>query len=158
MKLSPLIISLCLCWPLLSQAELVSDNDPVVIYRVADEFEMIKENVEMAIVNRGMLVSGTLHVSEMLNRTGKDLGFPEPIYSQAESVEFCSALMSHRMTQAHPANLTVCPFTISVYIKQAEPEHVYVAFRKQVLAGDAETVTSAIHEMLHGIVKEAIDE
>lgn len=141
-----------------AQAELVTDEGAVVIYRTADDFDMIKESVEMAITNRGMLVSSTLHVSDMLNRTGKDLGFDKAVYAKAESVEFCSALMSHRMTQIDPANLTICPFTVSVYVKSDEPEQVYVAFRKQTLIGEAETVTDSIHEMLHGIVKEAIDE
>jgi len=150
--------AICLFIPFNTHAELVTENDTVVIYRTVDEFDMIKENVEMAVTNRGMLVSSTLHVSEMLNRTGKDLGFDKQVYQKAESVEFCSALMSHRMTQVDPANITICPFTVSVYVKTEEPEQVYVAFRKQMLVGEAETVTAAIHEMLHGIVKEAIDE
>ena len=35
----------------------------------------IKENIEMAITDQGLIISGTLHISDMLNRTGKDLGF-----------------------------------------------------------------------------------
>ncbi len=150
--------ALCCLLPLPLHAELVTENHAVVIYRTADAFDIVKENVEIAIINRGMIVSGTLHVSDMLNRTGKDLGFAQPVYEKAESLEFCSALMSHRMIQVDAANLTMCPLTISVYVKAGETEQVYVAFRQQTLAGEAETVTAAIHEMLHGIVKEAIDE
>ncbi len=141
-----------------SPAILVSDADPVVLYSSTEDFDTIKENIETAITNRGLLVSGTLHVSDMLNRTGKDLGFPEPLYIKAESLEFCSALVSHRMTQADPVNLTMCPFTIAVYVKTSEPQQVYVAFRKPILAGEAQTVTAAIQEMLHSIIKEALDE
>ena len=147
-----------LCLSQTVSAELVSEQGNVVVYRTADDFETVKENVEMAITNRGLLVSGTLHVSDMLNRTSKDLGFSRQVYQKAESLEFCSAMMSHRMTQVSPNNLSICPFTVSVYVKTEEADTVYVTFRRQHLDGDAQTVTDAIHEMLHGIVKEALDE
>ncbi|MCP5017164.1 MAG: DUF302 domain-containing protein, partial [Ketobacter sp.] len=38
-----------------------------------------------------------------------------PVFKKAESIEFCSALMSHRMMSADPSNLVLCPFTIAVY-------------------------------------------
>ncbi len=127
----------------------------VAIYTSDSAFEEVVENIKMAIVDRGMLVSGTLHVSDMLNRTAPDLGFSE-VFTQAESVEFCSAQISHLMAQAAPENIVNCPFTIAVYVRSAEPGQVRVAFRHPQLGGDAEEARQAIFEMLDGIVRDSI--
>ncbi|QYZ65605.1 MAG: hypothetical protein OI74_14230 [Gammaproteobacteria bacterium (ex Lamellibrachia satsuma)] len=130
--------------------------DPVVIYKADEAYEDVIDNIKMAVEERGMLVSGILHVSDMLNRTGPDLGYKQ-VFKKAESVEFCSAVISHKMTQVSPENLVVCPFTIAVYIKADEPEQVYVAYRSQSLAGQADKVTAEILELLDGIVKDSIE-
>ncbi len=127
----------------------------VNIYTSELPFEEVVENVKMAIVDRGLLVSGTLHVSDMLNRTAPDLGFSE-VFTQAESVEFCSAQISHLMAQAAPENIVNCPFTVAVYVRSAEPDRVYVAFRHPLLDGEADAAREAIVEMLDGIVKDSI--
>ncbi|MBL3589554.1 MAG: hypothetical protein JMN24_07140 [gamma proteobacterium endosymbiont of Lamellibrachia anaximandri] len=130
--------------------------DPVVIYKADEAYEDVIDNIKMAVEERGMLVSGILHVSDMLNRTGPDLGYKQ-VFKKAESVEFCSAVISHKMTQVSPVNLVVCPFTIAVYIKADEPEQVYVAYRSQSLAGQADKVTAEILELLDGIVRDSIE-
>ncbi|MCU7945641.1 MAG: hypothetical protein KZQ72_03185, partial [Candidatus Thiodiazotropha sp. (ex Cardiolucina cf. quadrata)] len=79
--------------------ESLNEPSPVKVFTSEESFEDVVENIKMAIIERGLLVSGTLHVSEMLNRTATDLGFSQ-LFSKAESVEFCSALMSHKMAQA----------------------------------------------------------
>ncbi|MEN8166011.1 MAG: DUF302 domain-containing protein [Pseudomonadota bacterium] len=131
-------------------------SGPMVIFKSAEPFEDVIENIKMAIEERGMLVSGTLHVSDMLNRTGADLGYRQ-VFERAESVEFCSASISHRMTQVAPQNMAICPFTISVYIRSDEPDQLYVAYRRQQLAGDAAAVTATIDELLNGIVEDSIE-
>ncbi|RLJ16826.1 hypothetical protein DJ031_15240 [bacterium endosymbiont of Escarpia laminata] len=131
-------------------------SDPVVIYKADEAYEDVIDNIKMAVEERGMLVSGILHVSDMLNRTGPDLGYKQ-VFKKAESVEFCSAVISHKMTQVSPENLVVCPFTIAVYIRADEPEQVYVAYRGQSLAGQADKVTAEILELLDGIVRDSIE-
>jgi len=125
------------------------------VYLSDESFEDVIENIKMAIIERGLLVSGTLHVSEMLNRTGPDLGFSR-VFVKAESVEFCSALMSHKMAQAAPQNITICPFTIAVYVTEADPERVHVAYRRPVLTGNAAEATQSVEQMLDGIIQDAI--
>jgi uncharacterized protein (DUF302 family) len=131
------------------------DAGPMALFESEESFEDVLENVKMAIIDRGMLVSGTLHVSDMLNRTGPDLGFSQ-VFLKAESVEFCSALISHKMSQAAAENIAICPFTIAVYVTQAEPDKVRVAYRRPLLAGEAGEATAAILEMLDGIVEDSI--
>lgn len=132
-------------------------NKAVQAYKASTDFEYVRENIHMAITNRGMLVSGTLHVSEMMNRTGSDLGYPENVFLKAESIEFCSALMSHKMISADPTNLVICPFTMAVYVLAAEPDQVYVAYREPALAGDAGEATEAVRAMLDEIAREAAE-
>ncbi|MCW8888858.1 MAG: hypothetical protein OQK25_07340 [Gammaproteobacteria bacterium] len=131
---------------------------PITVYYVDDEsFEDIKENVASAITDRGLTVSGTLHVQEMLDRTGDDLGFGKGPYLKAESLEFCSAFISHKMIKTHPYNMGICPFTIAIYILHKEPSRVYVAYNVPSLAGDAEEVMEEVIELLDGVVKDSIE-
>lgn len=144
----------------LINAAIASDEDdraPVMVYKTTGDFEDIKEDIELAITDRGLLVSGTLHISEMLNRTANDLGYTQPVYKKAESVEFCSAYISHLIVSTHPANAVVCPFTIAIYVLATEPQNVYLAFQKPHLAGDAEEAKKEILKLMEGIVREVIE-
>jgi uncharacterized protein (DUF302 family) len=134
---------------------MVRAEDAVVTYPANGSFEDVLQALKMAVTNRGLLVSGTLHVQDMLARTGKDLGFPDPTYLKAESVEFCSAQMSHRMIAADPRNLVICPFTIAVYVRADEPDQVYLGYRQIYLAGDADEETKAVLELVDDIAQEA---
>jgi uncharacterized protein (DUF302 family) len=127
----------------------------VKVFKSTEPFEDVVENIKMAIIERGLLVSGTLHVSDMLNRTAPDLGYAE-MFTKAESVEFCSALISHKMAQAAPENIAICPFTIAVYIKHTDPGLVYVAYRSPLLAGRAKEATNEIISLLEGIIEDSI--
>ncbi|MCU7937256.1 MAG: hypothetical protein KZQ99_20675 [Candidatus Thiodiazotropha sp. (ex Dulcina madagascariensis)] len=136
-------------------AEPPVERSPVRVFISEESFEDVLENIEMAIIERGLLVSGTLHVSDMLNRTGPDLGFAQ-LFSKAQSVEFCSALMSHKMSQAAAENIAICPFTIAVYVKLAEPDKVFAAYRPPQLAGDGGEAANAIVDLLEGIIEDSI--
>lgn len=140
----------------LAAGEGIDFTGAVKLFKTHGTFEEVVDNIKMAIEERGMLVSGTLHVSDMLNRTGPDLGYQQ-VFERAESVEFCSASISHQMTQVAPENLVICPFTLSVFIRQDEPEQIYVAYRRLHLAGKAEQVTASIYEMLNGIIEDSIE-
>jgi uncharacterized protein (DUF302 family) len=129
--------------------------EAVKVFKSTESFEDVVENIKMAIIERGLLVSGTLHVSDMLNRTAQDLGFAE-VFTKAESVEFCSALISHKMARAAPENIAICPFTIAVYVKHADPEQVHVAYRPPHLAGSAKEATDEIISLLEGIIEDSI--
>jgi uncharacterized protein (DUF302 family) len=130
-------------------------SDPIRVFSSEEPFDDVVENIKMAIEGQGLLVSGTLHVSDMLSRTASDLGFSE-IFSRAESLEFCSALISHKMSQTAPENIAICPFTIAVYTKKSEPEKVYVAYRAPELAGDADEVTEKIIELFEAIIDDSL--
>ncbi len=129
----------------------------IVTYQTNDIFESVKENVEDAIIGRGMVIGRTLHAREMLDRTGPDLGFPRSVYLQAVSLEFCSALISHRMIAVDPVNIVVCPFTIAVYVRADDPDNVFVSFRWPEPVGDDGSIAFDIFSLLDGIAREAIE-
>lgn len=129
----------------------------VIAYQTEKSFEDVKEHLETAITNQGLVISSRLHIQDMLSRTAKDLGFAGSVFQDVESISFCSASLSHRMTQLSPLNATMCPFTITVYSKATEPKQVYVAFRNPTVAGDnAETLRQEIEDLFHRIVRQAL--
>jgi uncharacterized protein (DUF302 family) len=129
----------------------------LVKYKTRGEYEMVRESLEFAITGQGLVISGTLHVQEMLDRTAPDLGIEESAYHAAESFEFCSAVISHLMIQADPANLAVCPFTVSVYQLTGDQEHVYVAYRVPTFDGDSAAVEKKALKLLDDIAREAVE-
>ena len=153
------ILRIMLLWgfflvsPLLSAA-----SSSIVVYASTEDYETTRENLEFAITGQGYVVNSVMHIGDMLARTGQDLGY-EKIYLQAESFEFCSAELSYRMMLIDPGNITVCPYTVSVYVTSAEPEQVYVAYQKPVLSGEESEhpITESITAMLDAIAREAAD-
>ena len=129
----------------------------VVITKAGTSFDTVKDNVQLAITDGGMIVSGTLHISDMLNRTGKDIGFDKNIFKKSEALEFCSALISHKMAAVHPSNVSMCPFTVAIYELNDEPGVVYLSYRRVNLLGDGKTVEEEIVKLLQGIVDDSVE-
>lgn len=132
-------------------------SEPVAVYQSTESYDDVKANLEMAITDRGMLITNVLHISDMLARTAADTGLDKKIYQKAESMEFCSIQMSYQMSLAHPANMATCPLTISIYQTPEDPQHTYVAYRRAKLLGDAEEVQNALDGMLQSIVSDALE-
>jgi uncharacterized protein (DUF302 family) len=130
--------------------------DQYVSYGTEESFEDVMDNVKMAIENRGMYINNVMHMSEMLERTGKDLGFEKRIYLKADSIEFCSALLSRRMTEEDPRRIINCPFIISIYVLPVEPGKTYIAHRR--LAGDdASGVMKEVMDMLREVASAGVE-
>ncbi len=140
-----------------ADSEKTDQPKSVVITKAGTSFDDINENVRMAITDGGMIVSGTLHISDMLNRTGKDIGFDKNIFKKSEAVEFCSALISHKMAAVHSANVSMCPFTVAIYELNDEPGVVYLSYRRVELLGDGKKVEDDIVALLQGIVDESVE-
>ena len=99
------------------------------VYRSEASFGDVLDGLKAAIQERGLYINNLMDMGGMLERTGKDLGHNEPIYAQAQSVEFCSASLSREMTLENPARIINCPFIISVYQRAEDPSTTYVAHR-----------------------------
>jgi len=134
-----------------------ADEAPVKTVRVSGDFEDIRDNLRQAIEGKGINIAHTLPASDMLNRTGKDFGIEKNVFLQAETVEFCSARISHRLAQANHENILLCPFTISIYVLSDDPQHVYLSWRRPFAFSDTES-QAAVQEMVElveTIIREA---
>ena len=100
------------------------------VYQSEAAFDDVLQGLKLAIEERGMYINNVMHMGEMLERTGKDLGLGQPIYARAESIEFCSAVLSREMTSEDPARIVNCPFIISVFTLPDKAGTTFVAHRE----------------------------
>jgi hypothetical protein len=100
-----------------------------VVHESSNDLGTVMEAAKLAIQERGMFINNVMHLSDMLDRTGKDLGFKQKIYEKAESIEFCSAVLSRKMLAEDPARIVNCPFVLSVYNLPGKPGKTYIAHR-----------------------------
>lgn len=135
------------------------EPDHLKLYTTKQDFDTVKEDIEIAITNRGLVIDHTSNIGAMLERTGKDLGTTKPIYGNAGSMQFCSATVSRRTMEADPTNIFFCPYLIVYYTLHNDPKTVYVGYRRPVPAGSAASRASIreIEALLDGIVKEALN-
>jgi len=135
------------------------ESDQMVHYVVEDSFDQIKELLKIAISERGIKISNTSYISNMLQRTRKDVGASKDIFVSAEAIEFCSATLSRAMMEAMPHSIIFCPYIIYIYVLADNPAVVNVGFRKLPLMGSAElkAAISDINQLLNSIIKEAIE-
>ena len=133
-------------------------GDHMFVLTKSASFEDVREALEMAITDRGMVVNNVSHVGDMLERTGKVIEGSKQIYLKAEVLEFCSAVVSRNMMEPDPDNIVFCPYVIAVYVVPEKPGEVRVAYRKPQLAGSPESQSAlkAVDELLSGIVKDAV--
>lgn len=136
-----------------------SDESPVVTVRIEGSFHETLQGVRMAITGRGINIAHTLPASGMLNRTGSAFGIKKNVFAHAEIIEFCSARISHKLIQANPENMVLCPFTISVYQLASDPGHVYLTYRKPFVLKDETSVaaTGEIVKLLEGIIRDVTE-
>ena len=134
-----------------------AEEIPVRVYAVKDGFESVKEEVTDAIIKRGFVVDYTAHIGAMLARTAKDVGASKSIYSDAQSLQFCSATLSRRMMEADPANIAFCPHVIFVYALPGSPGMTYVGYRplSSIGAEQSKAAIDAVNALLEGLVREA---
>ncbi|MHB8622608.1 MAG: DUF302 domain-containing protein [Sulfuricaulis sp.] len=140
------------------QAVATTGANRLKLYITHDNFDAVQQDVEIAIVNHGLVVDHVSHISAMLDRTGKDLGMKKSIYAKAESMQFCSAVISRQMMKADPSNIVYCPYVIVIYSLPQDPKTVYVGYRRPLPVGSQASRTSlkAVEELLDGVVKEAL--
>jgi uncharacterized protein (DUF302 family) len=133
-------------------------NDSMAVYAKKGKFEDVRDDLEMAITGRGLVINNVSHIGDMLERTGKDLGDARQIFLKAEALEFCSAEISRKMMEADPDNIVFCPYVIAIYVVPERPDEVRIAFRKPQPVGSPASQASLrkVDDLLSGIVKEAL--
>jgi len=91
----------------------------VATYAFDGSFEDATFALESAIVGHGLVITYKSHVSEMLDRTGPEVGDTTKIFDDAEIYLFCSATLSREMMETNPLNIVYCPYSIFVFENDA---------------------------------------
>lgn len=128
-----------------------------VIFKAQGKYEDVRDAIEMAIEGKGFKINNMSHISDMLERTGKDLGLTKQVYTGAKQFEFCSATVSRAMMEADPHAIAMCPYIISVYAIPGD-KTVYVSYRKPAYTKNPKLKKSLanLEKLLTEIIKEAI--
>lgn len=154
-----LLFTLTVMLPSIAAADdaLRTERGPMVVYSIAGNFDEAQDALKDSITDQGLVLSNELHASDMLNRTGPDLGVSEPVYLQAATFEFCSSLLSHQLVALNPANMMVCPYAIGLYVLTKEPDQIHLAYRHPQGTPGSEQTTAKIGELLENIIESTLD-
>lgn len=137
----------------------MADPHPVVTYSKSARFEDVRDDLKLAIEERGLVIDLESFVNRMLERTGKDVGSAKQLYADAQAFVFCSAALSRRTMEADPANMAMCPYSIVVYETVREPGKVYVSYRRPRRPDGPAASKAALKEveaLLDGIARRAL--
>ena len=133
----------------------------VTEYIVEAPFTDVRQDLGNAVVNRGYKIDYEAMIGAMLERTSEDVGGKKTIFSNAEFVQFCSAVLSRDAMEADPANIAFCPYVLFVYERADEPGKVHVGFRRLENPTGSEASHSAlgkVNDVLDAIAQEAADQ
>ena len=131
-------------------------------YSTKGEFQVVLQDLQDAIIGRGLVIDFTGHVDVMLERTSKTVGsvteggIKSP-YLAAKYLQFCSAKLTHEAVSANPFNLAICPYVVFAFEARAEPGKIVVGFRR-TLPGPSKSSRKAfgkVEALLDGISREA---
>ena len=132
-----------------------STEDAIVTTIIEGDFTDVSESVRAAIVGKGINIAHELPASDMLHRTGPAFGYTDDVYADAQTFEFCSASISHKLARVNPDNIVLCPFTISVYVLTAEPGKVRLSYRIPTGKPGSDAVVAEVVELVQSIVEDA---
>jgi uncharacterized protein (DUF302 family) len=132
----------------------------VTLYSVEGDFEDLRLDLQDAIINRGLVIDYEAFVGDMLNRTAEDVGAEERIYTRADTLQFCSAILSRRTMEADPVNLAFCPYIVFIYEEADAEGTVHVGYRRLPEAGDEESRAALfeVNALLDEIVRDVVGE
>lgn len=123
------------------------------VYRTEGLYHNVRSDLVMAIEGRGLVISYEAHLASMLRRTAEATGATEQVYDNAESLLFCKSDLTYELTVRNPHNITLCPYSISIYSLAREPGTVYMSIRAPEME---QPDYAAIHQLLESIVAEAL--
>jgi hypothetical protein len=127
---------------------------PSWVYPAKGDYLEVRADLVDAIESRGLVVSYIAHTANMLQRTADAVGAIEQTYDYGDTLLFCSAELTHKLTAANPHHMPLCPYSISAYALAGEPGIVYLAIRAPVKGVPA---YDAIHELLEGIIYDTVN-
>ena len=128
-----------------------------VLFKTQGTFQDVRDSLQMAIEGKGLKITNTNHIADMLERTGKDIGETRQVYENAEQFEFCSATVSRHMMEADPHAIVMCPYSVVVYTIPND-KTVYLAYRKPAATRNPALKKTLVEleKLLADIIKDAM--
>lgn len=133
-----------------------ADNDIHEVTVDAD-FAQVKQDIADAIINRGLVIEHTAQIGDMLARTREAVGSDKTIYTTAENVQFCSAVLSRKMMEADARNIAFCPFIIFYYERAGASGVVHIGYR-ELDADDESDATEAALKQVNALLADIVAE
>jgi hypothetical protein len=121
-------------------------------------YDDVKMDIETAIEGKGLKIGAIGDLGDMLARTQTDIAKGPAVYKSAHYYQFCSAMLTHKLTAADPNNIGHCPFIMFSYETVAKPGEVVVGYRTVTRTGSAATraVLDEVDAMFDAIARDAI--
>lgn len=123
------------------------------VYSTEGLYHNVRSDLVDAIQGRGLVIAYEAHLASMLQRTAEATGAQEQVYDNAESLLFCKAELTYELTARNPHNITLCPYSVSIYSLTADPGRVYLAIRAPVLE---QPEYAAVHQLLESIINDTL--
>ena len=138
----------------------MADPHPIVTYsKKGAKFDDVRDELKLAIEDKGLVIDYESYVNRMLERTGKDVGSARKLYADAQAFVFCSAALSRKTMEADPANASFCPYSVMVYATAADPRTVRVSYRRPWRPDGSPASKAALKQveaLLDGIARKAL--
>lgn len=139
-----------------------ADSSKPQHYKTSGQFEDVWQDLQDAIINRGLKVDYVGHIGKMLERTSAAAGSvtasgSQSPYLNAKYLQFCSAKLTHQSVSANPFNLSICPYVVFAFEAKTKPGEIVVGYRRPVPGPSKRTraAIANINKLLDEIVKEA---
>lgn len=137
-------------------APALANGEETRMKSVDASFDTVLQDLQDAIVNRGLVIDYVGHVDTMLERTAEASGVKETPYLNARYMQFCSSALTHEAAAADPSNLSMCPYLVYAYEARTAPGKVVVGYRAPDVRGDA--ASQAAGALVEALLKEIVDE
>lgn len=105
-----------------------------VVHTVDGTFEIVRDDLKDAIVNRGFVIDYVGHFNKMLTRTSKAVGSvtaagKKSPYKNAQYMQFCPSKLTHEAVSVSPFNIANCPVVLFVFELNYKPGKINVGYR-----------------------------
>lgn len=125
----------------------------MISYTTNQDIDDVIFGLENAILDEGLVIDGTSHVGDMLERTRADVGSDVILFEKAEVYSFCSAKLSRKVMEADPMNIVFCPYDIFVATLAGKDDETIIGYRSF-----PDGPMKEVEALLDSIVQSAIGE
>lgn len=131
----------------------------IEVFSKSGSFEEVRDNLALEVTRRGMALTHSIQINDMLEKTAKEVGAIRPVYVNAEALEFCSPGLGRKLMEANSSNIVYCPLMVSIYVVPEAPKVVNVAYRRIPKGGSAQSqkLFRDVDALVIGIIKDALN-